>query len=270
MLRGIGVPFWETSINSVNEDFRWAVEYSERAELPTALMIPTDLTSIPKGLVEIKLSIDPVSPYQRDITQHILCPVFASYQSQVLIAKQQGMNWHTIPKPKVPTIPSELPSRYQRAVMPYLTVMKVFQSIRGDIVCGDTGVSSFFALPPFDCIDITTYMGGSVPLVIGAMVSGHHNVWAVTGDFAFCAAGHLGLMEAFQRRLPLKILILNNHKAESTGGQAVPGNFLEMILRAYQPWVRTISHPDDESEIRMILEEASRAHEMRIVVVDYQ
>ncbi|MEI6157421.1 MAG: thiamine pyrophosphate-dependent enzyme, partial [Atribacterota bacterium] len=208
--------------------------------------------------------------YQRDITQHVLCPVFAGYQSQVLAAKKKEMSWQEILKPEIPIIPNQLPSRYQKAVTPYLPVMKFFRSIRGDVVCGDTGVSSFFALPPFDCIDITTYMGGSIPLATGAMLSGHRNVWAVTGDFAFCAAGHLGFMEAFQRHLPVKILILNNHKAESTGGQTVPGELLEMVLEAFQPWVRKISHPDDESEIRMILEEASRAQDMRIVVVDYQ
>jgi len=269
LLRGTGIPFWEVSADSVNEDFQWAIEYSESTELPTALIIHTDLSDQPEGL-DANLSVGHTSSYQRDIAQHVLCPVFADYQSQVLAAKHNGMGWREISKPKIPIIPNGLPSRYQKAVMPYLSVMKVFQSIRGDVMCGDTGVSSFFALPPFDCIDVTTYMGGSIPLAIGAMLSGYRNVWAVTGDFAFCAAGHLGLMEAFPRHLPIKILVLNNHKAESTGGQAVPGLFLEMILKAYQPWVRTIFHPDDESEIRMILDEASQAQEMRIVVADYQ
>jgi TPP-dependent indolepyruvate ferredoxin oxidoreductase alpha subunit len=138
------------------------------------------------------------------------------------------------------------------------------------MVTGDTGVSSLFAFEPYNCIDITTYMGGSVPLAIGAYMGGHSDVWAVTGDFSFIAAGHLGLLEARQRGIPLKVLILSNGQAASTGGQPVPENALETVLAGYNKHLLFIKNPHDGSEIRSVLQAANNSAEMRIVIADFR
>jgi TPP-dependent indolepyruvate ferredoxin oxidoreductase alpha subunit len=137
-------------------------------------------------------------------------------------------------------------------------------------VTGDTGISSLFAFPPYNCIDITTYMGGSIPLAIGAYLKGYDNVWALTGNFSFIAAGHMGLPEALQRRIPLKILIFYNGKAEATGGQPIPEGILENILGGYNEYLRYIKNPQNCHEVETVLREANYSKEMRIVIADYR
>ncbi len=113
-------------------------------------------------------------------------------------------------------------------------------------------------------------MGGSLPLAIGAMLAGRRDAWAVTGDFAFVAAGHLGLAEAAKRGLPLKVLLLANGVSLSTGGQPVPAEALDAVLEGYRPCVRTIRDPSDRAEARAVLGEAARAGQLRVVVADYR
>jgi thiamine pyrophosphate-dependent acetolactate synthase large subunit-like protein len=212
-----------------------------------------------------------ISPptYQRDVTQHVLGPLLAEYQHRALAAKLSGQDWRGLEKPALPTIPNDLPEVWQPLARLYTPLFEVFQTLRGEVVTGDTGVSTLFAFPPYNCVDICTYMGGSVPLAIGACLAGRRNVWAVTGDFSFIAAGHLGLLEAVQRNVPLKVLIFYNRKAQTTGGQPIPDGVLERILVGYELHVRHISNPQDARGIKAILGEASSAQEMRIVVADY-
>jgi TPP-dependent indolepyruvate ferredoxin oxidoreductase alpha subunit len=127
-----------------------------------------------------------------------------------------------------------------------------------------------FAFPPFDCVDITTYMGGSVPLAIGAMLAGKKDVWGGTGDFSFIAAGHLGLVEAATRQLPLKLFILDNGAAVVTGGQPIEPGMLDCVLAGYADAVRRIVLPATPQQIREALQEAAAATELRIVVVKYR
>jgi TPP-dependent indolepyruvate ferredoxin oxidoreductase alpha subunit len=121
--------------------------------------------------------------------------------------------------------------------------------MRGPLVTGDTGVSSLFACEPYNCIDITTYFGGSVPLAAGAYLAGYPEAWALTGDFAFIAAGHLGLLEALQRGIPLKVIIFYNGKAETTGGQPIPQGTLETVLAGYERYVSYIRNPNDTERL---------------------
>jgi TPP-dependent indolepyruvate ferredoxin oxidoreductase alpha subunit len=132
----------------------------------------------------------------------------------------------------------------------------------------NAGMSKLFALPPYNCIDITTYMGGSVPLAIGAYLAGHRPAWAVTGDFSFVAAGHLGLLEAIERNVPLKVLVLHNGRSETTGGQRIPDGTLERVIKGYDESVEYIHDPQDIDEIEQVLERAARAQDRRLVIVD--
>jgi TPP-dependent indolepyruvate ferredoxin oxidoreductase alpha subunit len=173
-------------------------------------------------------------------------------------------------EPDVPVLPAAVPERWRRHIELYSPLFRVFRELRGEMVTGDTGISSLFACPPFDCIDITTCMGGSVPLGAGALWAGCGNVWAVTGDFAFLAAGHLGLIEARQRGLPLKVLLLRNGRSVTTGGQPVPRHLLDSVLRGYEDCLLTINDPADDRETRQKLAEAASAKGPVIVVADYE
>jgi TPP-dependent indolepyruvate ferredoxin oxidoreductase alpha subunit len=206
--------------------------------------------------------------YHRDITQYVLCPLFTKYQYQNLQFRM-GRDFTQPRKPAVPVIPEALPEKWHPAVDQYRLLFSVFREIRGEVVTGDVGVSSFFAFPPYHCVDITTCMGGSIPMAIGAFLAGCQDVWALTGDYAFISTGHLGMLEALQRKIPLKVLILNNGKSETTGGQMITGGILDIILEGYKSYVRRLIHPQDQKEVSAILNEASLAKELRIVVADF-
>ena len=152
----------------------------------------------------------------------------------------------------------------------YAGLFSIFQQARGTLVTGETGVSSLFACEPYNCIDIATYMGGSIPLAVGAHLGGYRDAWAVTGDFAFIAAGHLGLLEAFQRRMPLKILILYNGQSATTGGQSIPEKTLETVLCGYEEYISYINDPGNPAEIATILKEARLSDKMAVVIADYR
>jgi TPP-dependent indolepyruvate ferredoxin oxidoreductase alpha subunit len=170
-------------------------------------------------------------------------------------------------------IPDSLPAKWQAAVMRYAPLFAALARVRGGIVTGDVGITSFFAFPPFDCIDITTYMGGSLPLAAGAALAlgtAAGTAWAVTGDFAFLGAGHLGLVEARQRGVPLKVLLIRNERAETTGNQTIQPGLLEHVLGGFAPFLRSLEDPGNEREVGKVMEEAGQAREMRIVVADYR
>ncbi len=269
-LDGIGLPY---QIAQKEDLFRQVLQLftqSEKDSLPQALVVESaeilDQVSCagregqPAGLPQ----------YSRDITRHVLCPFFADYQNRVLQSKKAGTDWRNIPKPALPRIPESVPAKWQGLIDSYAGLFQAFKSIRGSIVTGDTGVSSLFACEPFNCIDITTYLGGSVPLAAGACLGGCRDAWAVTGDFAFIGAGHLGLLEAWQRGIPLKILILDNGKSETTGGQPIPQNTLETLLSGYTRYIRYIHRPGNNPKTTDILKQAARSGELSIVIADYR
>ncbi len=267
-VRGIGIPHRTLQVQDVYRHVLDAFSWSEALQLPVVLLVDADDVDQMGAYTPVQASTSPPT-YQRDVIQHVIGPLLAEYQYRVLAAKVSGQDWRELEKPALPTIPDALPKAWQPLARLYSPLFEVFQTLRGEVVTGDTGVSTLFAFPPYNCVDICTCMGGSVPLAIGAHLAGRRNVWAVTGDFAFIAAGHLGLLEAVQRDIPLKVLIFYNRRAQTTGGQPIPDSMLERILAGYESHVRYISNPQDAREIEAILREASSAQEMRIVVADY-
>jgi TPP-dependent indolepyruvate ferredoxin oxidoreductase alpha subunit len=268
-LDGIGIPYRSGDPETIYQDVVSGFEHSERYQLPYALVVEaSELDRL--SSIESKAVRNKSCSYKREITQHVLCPFFSEYQHQALRAKRQDGDWTKLPKPTAPRIPDSLPGHWKTVAESYVRLFAVFQSIRGKIVTGDTGVSSLFAFPPYNCVDITTYMGGSIPLAIGAYLAGYHDVWALTGDFSFIAAGHLGLPEAVQRNIPLKIVLFYNGKAETTGGQPIPEGTLERTVSGYGDSVRYINDPQDRHEIESVLREAANAKELRIVIADYR
>lgn len=272
-LRGIGIPFQRCNANTAAEALKAAFAKSERLQLPVAIIL--DAEDIHQEVSEAhqfgRIETPQRLHWERDITQHLVSPLFAPYQRDLLQAKLHGESVQAISAaitpPPIPVAPNDLPEGWQQAMLPLVPFFQEFCHIRGEVVTGDTGLTSLFAFPPFDCVDITTYMGGSVPLAVGAMLAGRSNVWCGTGDFSFIAAGHLGLIEAAIRQLPLKLFILDNGAAVATGGQRVEPGMLDCVLAGYAHAIRRIVLPAEHQQIRKVLREAADATEMRIIVV---
>ena len=267
-LQGLSIPYRIPAILDIYREVQEAFFRSEDSQLPVALLLDTDdlaqegaYTPSPAKFVE--------RPFHRNPAQHVLCPLLSEYQHQVLTGKLTFASWRSLKPPALPTIPDSLPLEWRKPVLLYKPFFDAFRELRGEVVAGDTGVSSLFAFPPYDCIDICTYMGGSIPLALGAHLAGYRDVWALTGDFSFIAAGHLGLLEVLQRSASLKVVIFCNHQAQTTGGQPIPPRVLEAILKGYASFLIEVKDLQDTKRIAAILQEVQQADELRIVLVDY-
>lgn len=275
-LQGIGIPFQRCNADSAAEALKAAFAKSELLQLPVAMILDAADVHQEVSPALYQSNTDTPQPlfprWERAIAQHLVSPLFAPYQHDLLQAKLRGESLlaitAAITPPTIPVAPNDLPKAWQQAMLPIVPFFQEFRHIRGEVVAGDTGLTSLFAFPPFDCVDITTYMGGSLPLAIGAMLAGKNGVWAGTGDFSFIAAGHLGLIEATIRRLPLKLFILDNGAAVATGGQRVEPGMLDCVLAGYTNAIRRIVLPAEHEQIREVLQEAAAATEMRIVIVE--
>lgn len=269
-VEGMGIPHKMANVKEVFDDILDGFMLSERLKLPFALIIDaSDLDQ--SSCIPTKRCIDPPPRhYQRDITQHVLCPPFCKYQRDVLQCKLAGGTWKCIDKPAIRPLSETLPEKWKPVAKQYAIIFEALRSVKGEIAAGDTGLSTLFALPPYDCIDVTTYMGGSVPLAMGAHMAGVSPAWAISGDFSFIAAGHLGLLEAVQRQIPLKILLLCNGKAETTGGQKIHEWVLDRILRGYEEYVYFIHDPLDRREVESTIKKASFSQELSLVVADFR
>jgi TPP-dependent indolepyruvate ferredoxin oxidoreductase alpha subunit len=269
LLRGLRLPYRISKPGGVYRETIEALRQSERQSQPVAVVILSDTIQAPALIKREDNPLPPPPVYIRSVPRHVLCPPLAEYQRSVMEARLSGQDWRAIPEPCLPMVPDGLGPEWGPKSQPYLPLFEIFRELRGDLVAGDTGVSSLFAFPPYDAVDFCAYMGGSLPLALGARLTGRQS-WAVTGDFAFVAAGHLGLAEAVRRNLPLKVLLLANGMSLSTGGQPVPAEALDAILEGYRPYVRTIRDPSDSAEVRTVLNEAAASAQLQLVVARYE
>ncbi len=265
-LESMNIPFWTFNINELTTVISDAYETSERLKLPVAIVVDDELLD-----EEISYQFNPEGsdytvPFERDILHHLVCPVFAPYQHQLLENKRVHNDIITPELPAIPEVNDKLPPQWLDMINTYRPVFDVFKTIRGNVVCGDTGISSLFAFPPYNCIDITTYMGGSVPLALGGYLAGHERSWAVTGDFSFIAAGYLGLIEAASRNTPIKILVLKNDVAETTGGQPLKPDLIKSLLGGFEENTTYLSINDD---LTTALKRAHESDRMEIVVIQF-
>lgn len=268
LLKGIGIKFKRAKEESIYEDVIGAYRESESTLAPFVLII--DAYSVDNEFEFTQRSnLKKEFTYKRDIHNHIVHPFLADYQYKVFSAKKFDGDRSVIKKPALPNIPENLPEKYKEGADKYIPFFEIFRNINRDITTGDTSISSSFAFPPYNAIDIVTYIGGSIPLAMGAYLSGNKNVWALSGDFGFLSAGHLGLMEAVNRQLPLKIVIFNNKSAAATGGQKIDKKLMLRILAGYDRFVNHINNPSDPFEIESMLKEVEAKDELQIVVVDY-
>lgn len=272
LLKGTGIPFRMPDKGAFYQDLLSCFLWSEQLGLPVAVFVDSDDLVASVELARTRLPA-PTRRYSREPLFHVLCPPLAGYQHRVLQARLAG-------QPPPPTadaprlsIPDGLPPKWQAAVQPYLPLFAAFRQVREeegiDWVSGDTGLGTLFAFSPFDCVDVCTYYGGSLPLALGAQLGGRRAVWAVSGDYAFIAAGHLGLVEAVARERPLKILLLHNGCALATGGQPIPPKLLDHLLAGYRERVRVLRNPQDSEAARSILTQAARSPGLEIILAEY-
>jgi len=267
-IKGLRYPLIEPDTTNIEASISQAFVQSEELQLPIILLLNSKIVNeekeyqlIPHGFIK--------SHFSRDVHKNLVVPIFAKYQFDVVNAKLQNRNWENIEKPGIPKLPDGLPPNYAAIVKGYMPLFDVLKTLRGDIVFGDTGVSTLFALPPYDCVDACAYMGGSIPMAIGAYLAGYKNTWAITGDFSFIAAGQLGLIEARQREIPLKVIIFNNQKAQTTGGQNIRSGTLQLVLEGYKDSVLEIDDPSNREQTEKVLSMVARSKKLQIVVANY-
>ena len=268
ILRGMYFPYFIAKKETIYYDIVKSYEESERRGIPVALLVDSD--DVEKTTeYEYSKNLRKTFNYSRDVLKHVVSPILSEYQFKLYNAKKLDMHAANFEKPKFPLVPDELPTRYQESIKKYIPLFDSFKKFRGEIVTGDTSVSSNFAFPPYNLIDIVTHIGGSIPLAIGAYLAGFRNVWAVTGDFGFLSSGYLGLLDAVQRELPLKIIILYNKEASATGGQLINKKLLMRMLAGFERFIKHINDPFDPMEINEVLSEAAASDDMKIIVVNY-
>ena len=269
LLKGASIKYKTSNPESIYEDVIGAYRESESNSSPFVLVV--DANSVENTYeFERRPNLEKSFNYKRDIYHHIVHPYLANYQYKVFSSKKFDGDRSVIKKPELPSIPENLPEKYKDGAEKYIPFFEIFKSIERDITTGDTSISSSFAFPPYNAIDIVTYIGGSIPLAIGAYLAGKRNVWALSGDFGFLSAGHLGLMEAVNRQLPLKIVIFNNKSAAATGGQKIDKKLMVRILAGYDQFVTHITNPSDPMELEQVLSGTNNASDqMKIVLVDY-
>ena len=270
-LKGTGIPFKKAGQNSVYQDVHESFCWSEELRTPVVLVIDSELVSRETTCVRRNLPPTTVK-YQRDPLRHLLCPPLAPYQNKVQKARMARTDWRAIPAPALPVIPGGLPPAWRSEAARFVPLFEVFQEFRSRIpfVAGDTGLSSLFAFAPFSCIDACSYYGGSLPLAIGFHLAGHGRAWAVTGDYTFVAAGHMGLIEALARQVPLKVLVVDNGCAMATGGQPLPSRVFEQVVSGWTPYVIRIDTPWDKSVLRSVLNNAIQSDRLEIVVASFR
>ena len=270
-LRGTGIPFKKAGSSTIYNDVVECFLWSEKLKIPVVLFVDSQLITQNTTCQRLRFS-PPEGKYRPDPLRHVLCPPLAPYQRKVLEAKLAGKDWRDIAPPRMPVIPQGLPLMWRSAASQFVPVFEVFQELRPNIpfVSGDTGLSSLFAFAPFACVDACSYYGGSLPLAIGFHAAGAGRAWAVTGDYAFLAAGHMGLIEALSRRIPLKVLIMDNGCAMATGGQPVPAGVFEQVLAGWAPFVSRIENPKDKPMVRTILNRAIFSDRLEIVVARFR
>jgi len=239
-----------------------AFDRSERVGLPVAVVVDGRQMSRDPNIPAAEswdAVCPPVLPPSRDPQRHLVAPLLAPYQHEVLQARLAGHPADSVPRPALPALP-ERPEL--RALEPFFTA---FRQHRPPFVAGDTTLSSLYGLPPYGCVDAATCLGGSLPMGLGALAAGVPEAWALAGDFSFLSMGPLALLEAVQRGLPLKVAVFANGVAAATGGQPVNLDLLDLALAPYASRTRRLAPGQDPHPLLRATREAAG---LQILVVD--
>lgn len=268
LINGISFPYHIAEKENIYNDVVYSFYKSEKSKLPVALVI--DSAKI-NDVIEIERRTDlkRTFNYRKEVVNHVVHPMFADYQYKVFSAKRKEEDYTLIPKPKLINVPNDLPSRTKMAAQKYQPIFDYLKKTNVGFAAGDTSSSSAYCLPPYNIINLVTHIGGSISLAVGAYLSGFKNVWALTGDFGFISAGHLGLIEAIQRETPIKVVIFYNKQASATGGQTINKTLMMRILAGYERFLVHLTDPNDPFEIAEKMDEVNNSDTLKILLADY-
>lgn len=268
-IEGLGLPYLEATADGAHDAVFEAFMRSEQSSLPHAVLIDASALAASTDREPAMRWLDLPPLYERDAARHLVCPLLTKYQLAVLRARQDGRSPDAVPRPTLPRVPDEAPEPWQATLRDYQVFFDALRAVPRDFTSGDTGLCSLFGFPPYDSVDAVSYYGGAIPLAIGAWLAGREHAWALTGDFAFVAAGPLGLIEAAHRQAPVKIVIFANGRAEATGGQSMPIDDLERALGGYEGCVHRVQDGRDPVAVRAAIDEAMMKDGLRIIVLRY-
>lgn len=266
-IQAINMPY---SILNSDEDVASVIKEgfykSEYFKLPYAIIINDELFRNQKKkfkkINDNSLNFDEKDKkWMRNPYQEILCPIFASYQRKILEAKLKGEN---ISKINIPDKKYDPPEKYKDL---YNALNKYKKN--DSIVFCDTGTSLIYSFPPFNTTDVMVYMGGALPLAIGAASVTKKDIWAITGDFSFSSTGCLGLDEAIRRDVNVKLIIIDNGVAAVCGNYPRPPKIVEKILQPYKEFVHKLEKKNIES-IREVFDIVSIKKGLQIIIADYR
>ncbi|MDX1917810.1 MAG: thiamine pyrophosphate-dependent enzyme [Candidatus Caenarcaniphilales bacterium] len=270
ILEGMRLPFLRLGHTDSPSLIKEAYLRSEQSKLPYTILV--DCEEVHKEVQEIIESetLPSSPPYQRGKLEYLVCPPTSAYTYPLLKARLKG-DWLFVPDtPSIPLIPDGLPDPARQSAKKYQAFFDCFRQIRGSsLVAGDTSLSTLYGFAPYHCIDTVIYMGGSLPIAIGLQLASKSTCWALTGDFGFISAGQLGLIEAKQRQLPLKVVIFHNQIAGATGGQPVNSEILWDTLASYEEHIIKTKSTQDSQVMLEILESISKSNQFQILVLEY-
>lgn len=268
LIKGLGIKYHKADQGSIYSDITNAMTDSERRNQPVVVLIDSYIVGEQEQMRRQEdLRID--FNYEKDVYSHIIHPLLSDYQYKVYMAKKLDGNYSSINRPPLPLVPESLSPSVKAGAEKYITFFDVFKSTEKEIVTGDTSASSSFAFPPYLCIDAVTYMGGSIPLGIGAYYAGYKDIWCLTGDFGFIAAGHYGLLEAVNREIPLKVVIFYNKSAAATGEQPINKKLVQKILAGYEKNIINLTDPNNPLEVSEALKSVKESKELTILLINY-
>jgi TPP-dependent indolepyruvate ferredoxin oxidoreductase alpha subunit len=268
ILTGLEMPFIVSSADTVYSDILKSFEKSRSMCLPVAIIIDTAevLNKELEYIGDAPTKFQKL-PFHRCPERKILFPTLTRYQRKVLDSRLAG---EEIPeKPSMPMIPDDIPPYWHPAIKRYTPMMNALKSQKTEktFISTDIGFYASFSFPPFEIQDVCTFMGCAISLAAGAVQAGCEDAWAVVGDFTFIAAGHLVLLDPGILELPVKVILIDNGMAETTGRQIIPRDSLTRALELVSGHVTHVNEPFDENVCRNVLKKAGTSKEALQVVV---
>ncbi len=271
ILKSIEIPYVTSSAETVYSDILQTFERSRKMSIPHALIIDTN--EVFKENIECPMG-EPVDfqkqPFKRCLERQILFPLLTRYQRRVLDARLAG---ETAPEINfLPQIPDDIPPYWHPAINRYTLMMNELKSLKNEktFITTDIGFYASFSFPPFEVQDVCTFMGCAISLAAGAVYAGCEDAWAVVGDFTFLAAGHLVLLDPGILEMPIKVVLIDNGMAETTGRQRISSETLERAMAVVPGRVTHVKEPFDGDICRNALMKARSSKKgLQVVVFHY-
>lgn len=264
ILNAANLPTLKAAPSTIQNVLILSTKLSEEKELPYFILLDAEEINSNGTFSEMETKKNHKC-YTRNIFKNLVTPILAEYQHKILQYKIKGKPIDEIAKPHLPDL-NQLPPEWQKHIQKYKPFFDIFTTIQRDVAVGDTSLPTLFALEPYSCIDITLHMGGSIPVAIGAYMAGHKSSWAVLGDFAFLSCGIIGVQEAVNREIPLKIVIFENGIAGATGGQSVNTALLHSLMRSYRENTTQITLEDmSPDQLKILLWIMAQSQKLEIL-----